>query len=134
MIVVAVEQPGHPNQTHREYLEPTWPIIEAEIRALDGQTRKNLWIEHIDQALYDWCSDGGGECTCDHTSNLIISGGDNGHYAIAAELTGPDRMTGHRLEGPNQPFDAVPLDIVVRVVRHFIATAALDPTQPWITW
>jgi hypothetical protein len=134
MIVVAAEQSDHPTQTHHEFLDPSWPTIEAEIRALDGQTRKNLWIEHIDKALYDWCRDDGGDCTCDDTSKLVICHGTDGHYTIAAELMGSERMTGHRLEGPNQPFDAVPLDVVVRVVRHFIATATLDPTQPWITW
>ena len=34
MIVVAADQPDDPNQIHREFLDPSWATIEAEIRDL----------------------------------------------------------------------------------------------------
>lgn len=133
-MIVAAEQPHHPDRTHREFLDPPWTTIEAEIRALDGQTRNNLWIIQIDEDLYRWCEETGGDCTCDDTSTLVVSSGDDGRHAVAAELISPKRMTGHRLEGPHQPPDAVDLDTALHVARHFVATGTLDPTQPWLTW
>jgi hypothetical protein len=106
---------------------PGWDLVEAEIRALDGDSKDSLVLQ---------ASDG---------SYMGISGGSNDEYVVAGYLVDTGRFilasgqgTGETKyipvcgdENPFVDFEVVTLDIVLDVAKTFFEFGERDKKYEW---